>query len=287
MAEYRTVGIVAKPHADNLPEILPQVVNILHDNGCRILIDDKSSHLAPKGGELAPRGDLVKKSEMVIVLGGDGTLLSLAKYLNEGEKPVLGINMGSLGFLTEVAVTEAMAMIQAALDNELGMSYRMMLNTELVRAGKKRSLQRVLNDVVINKSALARIFDVDVKIDGERITTIRADGLIVSTPTGSTAYNLAAQGPIVYPEMEVILVTPICPHMLTYRPVVLPAEIILELELKDSEETYLTLDGQAGFPLHQGDIVRVSRSSKKMAIFSPRDKSFFTVLRNKLKWGDR
>jgi NAD+ kinase len=145
----------------------------------------------------------------------------------------------------------------------------------------------VLNDVVINKSALARIFDVDIAIDGEKITTIRADGIIISTPTGSTAYNLAANGPIVHPHMSVILITPICPHTLTYRPVVLAGEAVIELSLRDSEQTYLTLDGQEGFPLERGDVVRVFRSPRSMTLLMPERNSFFTVLRNKLKWGDR
>lgn len=285
---YRTVGIVAKPHAVNLAEVLPRICKMLLKHGCEVLVDELSRELVD-GDDVVTmsRGDLVHRSDMVVVLGGDGTMLSLAKYQDEDEKPVVGVNMGSLGFLTEVAVTEAEEMIASALNGELGMSYRMMLHTELVRDQSTQPLQRVLNDVVINKSALARIFDVEVIIDGESITTIRADGIILSTPTGSTAYNLAANGPIVHPEMQVILLTPICPHMLTYRPVVLPGEAVIELTLVDGEETYLTLDGQAGFPLQMGDVVRVMRSSKRMTILSPPRRSFFRVLRNKLKWGDR
>ena len=286
--KYRTVGVVAKPHAVNLAEVLPRVCRMLLKHGCEVLVDELSSELVI-GEDVATmgRGELVQRSDMVVVLGGDGTMLSLAKYQNDDEKPVVGINMGSLGFLTEVAVTEAEEMISAALNNELRVSYRMMLHTELVRENSTHPLQRVLNDVVINKSALARIFDVEVAIDGEAITTIRADGIILSTPTGSTAYNLAANGPIVHPEMDVVLLTPICPHMLTYRPVVLPGDAVVELTLLDGEETYLTLDGQTGFPLQKGDTVRALRSSKQMTIFSPQRRSFFRVLRNKLKWGHR
>lgn len=285
--EYRTVGIVAKPHAENLPAVLTRVIALLLNKGCEVLIDDAIAALQHDGCQPLERDELVRRSELVIVLGGDGTMLSLARYQDDQEKPVLGINMGSLGFLTETSVREAETAIAAALQGRLQKSRRMMLQASLIRNGEPQPLQHVLNDVVINKSALARIFDVDVVIDGEKITTIRADGIIVSTPTGSTAYNLAANGPIVHPHMSVIIITPICPHTLTYRPVVLAGDTTLDLKLRDSEETYLTLDGQEGFPLKQGDVVRVIRSSRSMTLLMPARNSFFTVLRNKLKWGDR
>jgi NAD+ kinase len=287
MTKHKKVGLVAKPHATNLSIQLPRIISLLNELDCQVFLDDQAGQLSPDHAKSMSRGELVNASDMVIVLGGDGTMLSLAKYQPENPKPVLGINMGSLGFLTEVAVTEASTMIRAALDDRLELTNRMMLESELIRGGKEQPLQRVLNDVVINKSALARIFNIEIKIDGAVITTIRADGIIVTTPTGSTAYNLAANGPIIYPEMQVIGITPICPHTLTYRPVVLPGEAVLDLTLLDSEETYLTMDGQAGFPLHQGDTVRVYKSRRVMPIYKPGEKSFFEVLKNKLKWGDR
>lgn len=286
-SEYRTIGIVAKPHADNLAAVLARVVALLRRHPVEIILDDGSAHLLQDGCRLASREELARTSDLIIVLGGDGTMLSLARFQENEEKPVLGINMGSLGFLTETSVHDAETAIEAALAGRLQRSRRMMLGAELLRGGERRPLQHVLNDVVINKSALARIFDVDIAIDGERITTIRADGIIVSTPTGSTAYNLAANGPIVHPHMSVILLTPICPHTLTYRPVVLAGEAVIELSMRDSEQTYLTLDGQEGFPLERGDVVRVFRSPRSMTLLMPARNSFFTVLRNKLKWGDR
>lgn len=285
--EYKKVGVVVKPHASRINMQLPKVITLLRDMGCQVMLDDLADQEVDEDVDIMSRGELVSRADMMIVLGGDGTMLSLAKYQADHARPILGINMGSLGFLTEVAVTEASEMISKALKGELQLSERMMLESTLIRKGREQPLQRVLNDVVINKSALARIFNIEVKIDGTVITTIRADGIIICTPTGSTAYNLAANGPIIYPEMRVIALTPICPHTLTYRPVVLPGEALVDLTLLDSEETYLTMDGQAGFPLHQGDTVRVYQSKHTMPIFKPSDKSFFTVLKNKLKWGDR
>jgi len=283
----KKIGVVAKPHATNLEELLNRIIALLKSLDCTVAADDQVAHIVEDDIPLLSRGELVQMADIVIVLGGDGTMLSLAKYQTDPPTPVLGINMGSLGFMTEVAVTDSEAAIRQALADELATSTRMMLESELIRRGKKQSLQRVLNDVVINKSALARIFNVEVSIDGTPITTIRADGIIISTPTGSTAYNLAANGPIIHPEMEVVALTPICPHTLTYRPVVLPGNVQLDLTMLDAEETYLTLDGQAGFPLHQGDTVRVYQSQLNMKILRPQQGSFFTVLKNKLKWGDR
>lgn len=286
MSRYKKIGIVTKPHADLLPEVLPEVCKAVESHGCEVYVDRQAAEFLSGGYSPAPRKELVEFCDMLIVLGGDGTMLSLAQFQKHIEKPILGINMGSLGFLTEISVDDAIPMIHAALDSRLEKSFRMMLNVELVRNGKVTPLQHVLNDVVINKSALARIFKVDIVINNEKITTMRADGIIVSTPTGSTAYNLAANGPIVHPEMGVILITPICPHTLTYRPVVLSSTAMLELSMLDTEETYLTLDGQAGFPLEKNDVVRVVKSSRRMTLLSPPKSTFFKVLRNKLKWGN-
>lgn len=287
MSRYQKIGIVTKPHAENLQDVLPDVCSAVESHGCEVFVDRQAAKFLDEKYTPARRKELVEFCDMLIVLGGDGTMLSLAQFQKHIEKPILGINMGSLGFLTEISVDDAIPMIHAALESRLEKSYRMMLMVELVRKGQVEPLHHVLNDVVINKSALARIFEVDVVINNEKITTIRADGIIVSTPTGSTAYNLAANGPIVHPEMGVMLLTPICPHTLTYRPVVLNSTSVLELSMRDSEETYLTLDGQAGFPLEKDDVVRVRKSSRRMTLLSPPKSTFFKVLRNKLKWGNR
>lgn len=285
--EIKTVGIAAKPHSKLAAELLPDILNLLEKRQCRVLFDIESSSLLEKKAQGITRADLMAESDMVIVLGGDGTLLSLARYQSEREVPILGINMGSLGFLTEIASDEAVHQLNQTFEGQAHYSRRMMLKAELLRGEDRQPLPNVLNDVVINKSALARIFDVDIRVNGELITVIRADGLIVSTPTGSTAYNLAAGGPIIHPEMEVIILTPICSHTLTNRPIVLPGEMTVELRINGREETYLTLDGQQGFPLQDGDIVRVCKSESALCILSARGRSFFDVLQSKLKWGER
>jgi NAD+ kinase len=283
----RTVGIAAKPHSPEAAKLLPDITEFLKRRNCTILLDKESAFLLGRAGEGVARGELMKSCDLVIVLGGDGTLLSLARFQGSREVPILGINMGSLGFLTEVYDSEAMDQLQAAFDGRIECSMRMMLQSELVRGDESKPLPHVLNDIVINKSAVARIFDLDVIVNGERISTIRADGLIVSTPTGSTAYNLAAGGPIVHPEMNVFILAPICPHTLTNRPLVLPGDSLVELRINGGEEVYLTLDGQEGFPLVENDLVRVRRGERTLCILSPVGRSYFEVLQNKLKWGER
>ena len=252
-----------------------------------VLLCRESAKLTGGKHESFTRGEMMQRCDMVIVLGGDGTLLSLARHQRGRIVPILGINLGHLGFLTEVAASEAYEQIEAALEGRMRRSRRMMLASELVRREGVLELPHVLNDVVINKSALARIFDVDILVDGQWATNVRADGIIISTPTGSTAYNLAANGPIVHPEMDVIIISPICPHTLTQRPVVLSGNVELELRINNGEEIYLTLDGQKGFPISGGDVVKIKRSERRLCILSPADRDFFDVLRNKLNWGKR
>lgn len=285
--QIRVVGIVAKTHAPQASQLLPEILEIIDTNGMEVMVSDETSRLLGSSIQGRSKADLMNLCDLVIVLGGDGTLLSLAKLQGKKKVKILGINMGYLGFLTEVPISEAIQDLQAALKGKMYESRRMMLRTELERGGRSKNLDHVLNDVVINKSALARIFDVDVMLNGERITTIRADGIIVSTPTGSTAYNLAAGGPIIHPEMDVIVVTPICPHTLTNRPVVLPGDMVVEMQIGRGDEIYLTLDGQHGFPIADGDIVRVRRGECYMHLLSPSERSYFDILKNKLNWGKR
>jgi len=284
--DIKLVGLVAKPHPPRAAELLREIIKLLERRGCEIKADEQTARLL--GGTLGEvsRDLLMERCDLVVVLGGDGTLLSLAKHQGERQVPILGVNMGSLGFLTEISDGEALEQLEATLDGEMRRSNRMMLKVELHRGDTVRKLPHVLNDVVINKSALARIFDVNVILDGVEITTIRADGIIVSTPTGSTAYNLAANGPIIYPEMEVIVLSPICPFTLTNRPIVLPADMVVELRINGDQETFLTLDGQHGFPLSGGDIVRIERGERTLCILSPKGRSYFEVLQSKLKWGE-
>jgi NAD+ kinase len=281
------VGIVVKPHSPEVAVLLNEVVELLKGQGHEILPGEETALLL--GGEWrgTAREEMMRRCELIVVLGGDGTLLSLAKYQGGREVPILGVNMGQLGFLTEISRTEAIGQLEEALGGRMSCSRRMMLVSELQRGEKGERLPHVLNDVVVNKSAIARMLDIDVLVDGAKVANLRADGVIISTPTGSTAYNLAANGPIVHPEMDVIIVTPICPHTLTNRPVVLSAEVVVEMRINDGEEMYLTLDGQQGFPLQGGDIVRVWRSERRMCLLVPTGRNYFDVLRNKLQWGIR
>ena len=281
------VGITVKPHSPEVLKLLNEMIALLREGDHKILAGEETAQLLGGGWKGASREEMMKRCDLMVVLGGDGTLLSLAKYQVGRQVPILGVNMGHLGFLTEVSRDEAFEQLGEALEGRMTRSHRMMLVSELQRGEQRERLPHVLNDVVINKSALARIFDMDVLVDGSSVTNMRADGVIISTPTGSTAYNLAANGPVVHPEMDVILFTPICPHTLTNRPVVLSAEVVVELRINDGEEIYLTLDGQQGFPLQGGDIVRVWRSERRICVLVPSGRNYFDVLRNKLQWGKR
>jgi NAD+ kinase len=223
----------------------------------------------------------------VVVLGGDGTLLSVTRGAINGT-PILGINMGTLGFLTEHPVENLFPMMHATLDGQASTVRRERLLVSVETPGKDPSTHCVLNDAVINKSALARMLDLSVHVNGQLLSRFRADGLIIATPTGSTAYNLSAGGPILYPNLDVIVVTPICPHTLTNRPLVLSLDSKVEMRLeKQSEEVWLTLDGQQGFPLSTEDVVRIERCEDPVFLITDRDRSFFQVLHRKLKWGER
>jgi NAD+ kinase len=223
----------------------------------------------------------------VIVLGGDGTLLGAARKVGHFGSPILGVNLGGLGFLTEIPLEGLIPAIELMIEDRLETESRVMLETKILRNRKEVCRFQVLNDVVINKSTLARIIDLDVTINNEFLTTFRADGLIISTPTGSTAYNLAAGGPILYPTMETFILTPICPFTLTNRPIILPDSGIVEIKMGKASEgsVVVTFDGQVGFELCCGDIVIIGTSQKKIRLLKPPDHSYFEILRTKLKWG--
>jgi NAD+ kinase len=224
--------------------------------------------------------------DLAVVLGGDGTMISTARMIGDADILVLGINYGSLGYLTEFRIEEMFPALKAILDGQYKIEKRVMLRIEHWRDTKKIAEGRVLNDVVINKSALARIIEIDVSLNDLFVNSFRADGLIVSTPTGSTAYNLSAGGPIVYPSMNAVVLTPICPFTLTNRPIVVPDDAEIELKLKNENEgVVLTLDGQIGYPMQAGDRVKIRKSRTTFNLVQPPNRNYFDVLRNKLKWG--
>ncbi|MDY6880557.1 MAG: NAD(+)/NADH kinase [Desulfatiglans sp.] len=225
--------------------------------------------------------------DWLVVLGGDGTLLGAARKVGRHGIPILGVNLGGLGFLTNTPLRRLFEMIEMMMGGGLEVETRVMLESKVIRQDKEVCCFQVLNDVVINKGTLARIIDLDVTINREFLTTFRADGLIISTPTGSTAYNLAAGGPILYPTMESLILTPICPFTLTNRPIILPDTSIIEIQMgKESEETVaLTFDGQVGFDLLYGDRVIIRKSREKISLLRPPDHSYFEIIRTKLMWG--
>lgn len=225
--------------------------------------------------------------DWVVVLGGDGTLLGASRKVGRHGVPILGVNLGGLGFLTVIPLDKLYPVIEMMINGRLEVETRVMLETRVLREEKEVLRFQVLNDVVINKRALARIIDLDVTINDEFLTTFRADGLIISTPTGSTAYNLAAGGPILYPTLETFVLTPICPFTLTNRPIIIPNTATIQIRMgKESKETViLTFDGQVGFDLFFGDEVIINKSKEKIRLLRPPDQSYFKILRTKLMWG--
>lgn len=225
---------------------------------------------------------------LIVVLGGDGTLLSVARQLKGKEVPILGVNLGGLGFLTETSLEELPVMMEKVLKGDYTISRRIMFDVTVKREHDNILDMTILNDAVITKDALARIIDLDAYVNSECLTTYRADGLIVSTPTGSTGYSLAAGGPILYPSLTNIIVTPICPHTLTNRPIILPGDVVITVALQSRDErVILTLDGQIGVPLEFGDEVTVRRSRHTVGLIKSSSKGYFEILRTKLKWGER
>jgi len=225
---------------------------------------------------------------MIILLGGDGTLLAAARMMGDSTVPILPVNLGGLGFLTSVTLEELYSVLEEVLAGNHRISERVLLEAEVLRGGQVIEKQRALNDAVLNKAALARIIDLELLIDGGYVCSYKADGLIVSTPTGSTAYSLAAGGPIVYPVLDAFVITPICPHSLTNRPLVVPDTMRIEIDFHCGDESvFLTIDGQVGIELKEGDRVAIRKAPTKLRVVRPVKKTYFQILRNKLKWGGR
>ena len=286
MKRPERVGVVLKKTNAEAVEVGRQLLVELERLGIEAVVDLESAETLGHPSQLS-RADLASATDLVVVLGGDGTLLSVTRSV-VGETPILGINLGTLGFLTEHSVDRLFPLVHAALDGDLEVEERQRLEVTIDRPGREPIVRRALNDVVINKSALARMVVLSVHVDQAYLSRFKADGLIVATPTGSTAYNLSAGGPIVYPTMAVVLVTPICPHALTNRPIALPLDSVIDIRLESrSEEVYLTLDGQEGFPLTPRDLVRIQRCPEPIRLVTDPGRSYFHVLHRKLKWGER
>ena len=283
-----TIGIAAKTTAPPALAYAERVAKELRERGYVVLFDEDTGRAAGDGMPVAPKSELGRKCDLLITFGGDGTLLSVARHAPE-HVPIVGVNMGTLGFLTEIRVEEFPSVLERVLEGHYNVEPRVTFTVSVTGPGRDASKRyRVLNDVAINKSAVARIIEMRVSVAGLFVSTFRGDGLIVATPTGSTAYNLSAGGPIIYPTMGAVVITPICPHMLTNRPLVLPDELDIEIGLitPDAKDIFLTLDGQEGFSITDRDRVCVRKSEERVLLVQSPDKNYFDVLRNKLKWGE-
>jgi NAD+ kinase len=287
MSGLERVAIAAKVHAKEASSVVRTLAKWLQERGIETFVEASFAKKARSGTSFT-LDDLPKDLSLFVVLGGDGTLLSVARAMGAKQIPILGVNLGSLGFLTDVALRDLYLALESVLSGEATIDSRMMLRAELLRKEESLASEIVLNDVVITKGAIARIIEVGVEIDQQFVAMVRADGLIVSTPTGSTAYSLAAGGPILHPNLDAVILTPICPHTLTYRPVVVSDKAKVELTLRgNSGEVYVTFDGQTSQPMEPGDVVRVRQSRNQVRLVSPPGKNYFQVLRHKLRWAER
>jgi NAD+ kinase len=284
MARIRTVGLVVRRDRPRAARLARRMIAWLERDGRRVLV---GADVALDGVAGVSKAELARAAQLVVVLGGDGTLLAIARRVGP-DVPILGVNLGELGFLTEVVEDEAMAMLRDAVRGRCELDRRMTLGARLVRAGRVRGRYRALNDVVITNGARARIVEFAVAVDGLALTTYRADGLIVATPTGSTAYSLSAGGPIVEPTVHVLLLSPISPHTLSNRPMVLRPSAVVRITIgRREQDALLTVDGQDVVALEAGDVIEVRRGRSDVALVRSPHRTYYDVLRSKLGWGAR
>jgi len=288
------VGIVAKAHLRAAGTHLTDIVSWLRGRGIEPAFDPDTAALASgaTGVRTVDKDRLPTQVDMILVLGGDGTLLGMADRIGQAgaDIPILGVNFGGLGFLTEVTLAELYPSLEAALNGTAQIAERMTLRATTLRHNRPFEDRIVLNDVVVTHGALSRIIELSVTVDDQFVTRVRADGLIVSSPTGSTAYNLAAGGPILHPQVDALVITPIAPHTLTQRPLVIPAAAAVRIQSHldgSRDEVYVTFDGQSGCPLNEGDVVTVGRTERPIRLVRATTRSYFEMLREMLKWGQR
>ena len=283
----KTAAIISRPDRPRVSEIVPGLVQWLEKHNYRVIIDEGSAKYV-SGQEIVARDAMAAKPlDLVVVLGGDGTLLSAARATATIDVPLLGVNLGSLGFLTEVPLQSMYPMLEAIAEGRAASGYRSLMQVELLRGDNVLGSYLVFNDAVVNKTALARLNTYDLFIDKAFVAGYRADGMIVATPTGSTAYSLSAGGPVLMPTVNALVITPVAPHSLTHRPLVVPDSAEIEILLRSEDEVaYLSLDGQPGLDMRDGDRVRCRRSQHQVNLLRT-GTDFFHVLRSKLKWGER
>lgn len=283
----RTIAIYSRPRRADISDIVRPLLDWLNKRGIRGIYDTETAE-SLRGTETGKsRDQLAQECDLILLLGGDGTLLAAAREAAPRGIPILPINLGSLGFLTSFTIDELYPALEETLAGRLVASERVMLTASLVRDGQVIESQRVLNEAVITKGALARMIEVELSIDGDFVCRYRADGLIVATPTGSTAYSMSAGGPIVHPAVQSIIVTPICPHTLSDRPIVIGDDSSVEMKLRGpAESVYLTFDGQKGVLMNSEDRVSIARAEERLKLIQPHRKSYYGILRSKLKWGE-
>ena len=287
------VGLVAKERVEAAASVLTELATWLEARSLQPVFETFAARLAgvTTGREIVSKEELPKACDLIVLLGGDGTLIGMARRVARAgvDVPIAGVNFGSLGFLTEITLGDLYPSLEGVLDGTAPIEERMMLHAKVLRGGGCFTDELVLNDVVITKAALSRIIELSVSIGSDRVMQVRADGLIVATPTGSTAYNLAAGGPIVQPVVDALLLTPIAPHMLTNRPLVVTgtSTISVEPNMNGNDEVFVTFDGQSGHALQADDVITIERASRPLCLVRSAQRSYFDVLRQKLKWGER
>jgi NAD+ kinase len=283
--KIKRVGIILKKQDSRVQSIVDDIIPWLCSCGVEVYLDRFSTERYPDKACIAPPEEFVRQVDVVSVFGGDGTLLYAARLIGTSGVPILGINLGSLGFLTEVKLSKMHEAFEVLLSGQYQLEERVLLDVEILREGMASGHYLALNDAVINKNALARIIELEVSVNSQPVILTRADGLIISTPTGSTAYSLSAGGPILYPILDAFIIAPICPHTLTNRPLVIPDRDSVGVCLRRGADVMLTVDGQVGMPLKQQDCLRIRRAQSTLRLVMPFGNNFFELLREKLRWG--
>lgn len=289
--QIKRIGVIVKPHQPDALETLCRLTEWLNQREIKLvggptLDRERIEHKTGCAVDTVPDEEFARSADLILVLGGDGTMIATSRTIGDVEVPVIGVNYGGLGYLAEFRIEEMFSALESILAGNYELESRLMLEVELRRGDDLITHNRVLNDAVVNKSALARIIEIETYLNDQFVNSFRADGLIVSTPTGSTAYNLSAGGPIIYPSMNAVVITPICPFTLSNRPIVVPDDSVIEVRLMTkNEEVALTLDGQVGFPLQVGDRLSIRKSKTTFNLVQPANRNYFDVLRDKLKWG--
>jgi NAD+ kinase len=280
----RKIGLVLKRHDPRVRDVVTEIIPWLEARGVEVFLDQETASQYPLSSSVTAADELATCVDVVAVFGGDGTFLYAARLVGASGVPLLGINLGSLGFLAEVKLEEMHPAFERLLAGHYQLEERVFLDVRIFRQENQLAQYLALNDAVVNKGALARIIELEVWVNSELVTTTRADGLIIATPTGSTAYSISAGGPIVYPTLGAFIITPICPHALSNRPVVVPDSAAVGICLRHGGDVMLTVDGQVGMPLTQGDCIKFQKAGSAIRLIQATDSTFFKLLREKLKW---